>query len=216
MARLTSTITYGQGSPKEWAPGFENFVPAVAYHFCLTMPAKFSQPWVHSFGNPCALSKLICILAASSVWYSRYGPRARGQKRGSGRSVGRSIDRSIMSMGPLITGLLGAVNCSPRSAVPSPITDSPSSAIPSSKSSQGPLQSDYDGVGVRRARRGNGWNLAAKNYHSMRHRSINQAPTESRGASNREGGMTAPPTTEEDVGPGIGRRQAPCSRRRVK
>ena len=41
----------------------------------------------------------------------------------------------------------------------------------------------------------------------MRHRSINQAPTESRGASNREGGMTAPPTTEEDVGLGIAREE---------
>ena len=42
-----------QGLPKECFPSFVNFVTAVAYHFCLTLPRAFSQPGKHSFGNPC-------------------------------------------------------------------------------------------------------------------------------------------------------------------
>ena len=33
---------------ESWAPGLVNFIPALAYHFCLALPAKFSQPGVHS------------------------------------------------------------------------------------------------------------------------------------------------------------------------
>ena len=33
-----------QGYPKGWSPGLENIVPAFAYHFCLNLPATFSQP----------------------------------------------------------------------------------------------------------------------------------------------------------------------------
>ena len=118
------------------------------------------------------------------------GPGPGGKK---GALVGRSVDRSIDNEhgtahnGPVRSRKLLPSISRPIAHQPSPIHHH----RPSSKSSQGPLQSDYDGVGVRRERRGNGWNLAAKNYHSMRHRSINQAQTESRGASNREGGMTA-------------------------
>ena len=32
------------GAAKRRAPGLANFVPAVAYHFCLALPAAFSQP----------------------------------------------------------------------------------------------------------------------------------------------------------------------------
>ena len=32
------------GLAKRWVPGLVNFVPAVAYHFCLNLPAAFSQP----------------------------------------------------------------------------------------------------------------------------------------------------------------------------
>ena len=39
-----------QGLPKEWAPGFENFVPA--YHLFLNLPATFSQPWGPLFCRP--------------------------------------------------------------------------------------------------------------------------------------------------------------------
>ena len=33
-----------QGSARGWPPGLVNFIPAVAYHFCLALPAEFTQP----------------------------------------------------------------------------------------------------------------------------------------------------------------------------
>ena len=41
-----------RGHQKSHRPGLVNFVPAVAYHFCLILPATFSQPGNDSFGNP--------------------------------------------------------------------------------------------------------------------------------------------------------------------
>ena len=32
-----------QWAPKEWAPGFVNFLLAVAYHFILSLPAAFTK-----------------------------------------------------------------------------------------------------------------------------------------------------------------------------
>ena len=37
-------------------PGLENFVPAIAYHFCLKLPAAFSQPGNGLIEIPCARS----------------------------------------------------------------------------------------------------------------------------------------------------------------
>ena len=42
-----------QGSPRECLPGLVNFVTAVAYHFYLNLPRKFSQPGKHFFGDSC-------------------------------------------------------------------------------------------------------------------------------------------------------------------
>ena len=42
---------YAQGPPKEWSPGLVNIVPAVAYHLRNNLPAKISQPGVHSYGR---------------------------------------------------------------------------------------------------------------------------------------------------------------------
>ena len=42
-----------QGWAKKWAPGFENFAPPVAYHFCLNLPGKSSQPGGHFSAQPC-------------------------------------------------------------------------------------------------------------------------------------------------------------------
>ena len=42
-----------QGSAKGRAPGFMNFVGAVAYHFCLAFPAAFKQPGTHLLAEPC-------------------------------------------------------------------------------------------------------------------------------------------------------------------
>ena len=38
---------------KKRFPGCEDFVLAVAYHFCLALPEKFSQPGKHSLARPC-------------------------------------------------------------------------------------------------------------------------------------------------------------------
>ena len=40
------------GSAKRRAPGLVNFVAAVAYHFCLALPAAFTQPWDHFLAAP--------------------------------------------------------------------------------------------------------------------------------------------------------------------
>ena len=42
-----------QGSTKRPFPGVVNFVPAVAYHFCLNLPAAFSQPGNSLILEPC-------------------------------------------------------------------------------------------------------------------------------------------------------------------
>ena len=33
-----------------------NFVPAVAYHICLALPAAFTQPGIHLLAEPCSSS----------------------------------------------------------------------------------------------------------------------------------------------------------------
>ena len=47
--------TFGdiQGSANPRTPGLVNFVTAVAYHFCLNLPEKFSQPGARGLANPC-------------------------------------------------------------------------------------------------------------------------------------------------------------------
>ena len=42
-----------QGSIIRPFPGLVNFFPAVAYHFCLNLPAAFSQPWNSLIVEPC-------------------------------------------------------------------------------------------------------------------------------------------------------------------
>ena len=41
---------------RDWlktVPGLVNFVPAVAYHFCLALPAAFTQPGAQLLAEPC-------------------------------------------------------------------------------------------------------------------------------------------------------------------
>ena len=45
-----------KSSAKRWSPGLMNFVPAVVYHFCLALPAAFTQPGDHPLPDPCTLS----------------------------------------------------------------------------------------------------------------------------------------------------------------
>ena len=35
-------------------PGLVNLIPALAYHFCLALPAEFTQPGVHLLAHPCS------------------------------------------------------------------------------------------------------------------------------------------------------------------
>ena len=44
---------YVQGSTNRRAPGLVNFVLALAYHFCLNLPAAFSQPGARLLVEPC-------------------------------------------------------------------------------------------------------------------------------------------------------------------
>ena len=40
-------------SAKRWSPGLVNFVTDLAYHFCLALPAAFTQPGEHLLADPC-------------------------------------------------------------------------------------------------------------------------------------------------------------------
>ena len=42
-----------QGSAKRQSPGLVNVVPALAYHFCLALPAEFTQPGNHLLAELC-------------------------------------------------------------------------------------------------------------------------------------------------------------------
>ena len=42
-----------QGSAKRRAPDLVNFVPVVAHHFCLALPAAFTQPGAQLLAHPC-------------------------------------------------------------------------------------------------------------------------------------------------------------------
>ena len=48
-------VPYVQGSTNRRALGFVNFVLALAYHFCLNLPAAFSQPGARLLVEPCTL-----------------------------------------------------------------------------------------------------------------------------------------------------------------
>ena len=47
-----------QGEAKRRSPGLVNFVAAVAYHFCLALPAAFTQPGAHLLAEPCIIALL--------------------------------------------------------------------------------------------------------------------------------------------------------------
>ena len=42
-----------QGSAIRQSPGLVNFVTAIAYHFCIALPAAFTQPEDHLLAEPC-------------------------------------------------------------------------------------------------------------------------------------------------------------------
>ena len=53
LTRLSNVPTPLQGRAKKWSPGLVNFVTAVAYHFCLSLPAAFTRPGDHLLAEPC-------------------------------------------------------------------------------------------------------------------------------------------------------------------
>ena len=66
-----------QISAERRAPGLENFVPAVAYHFCLAFPAVFTQPGARLLAEPCRYiqgSREECLIWMSSLFLKRPGP----------------------------------------------------------------------------------------------------------------------------------------------
>ena len=50
-----------QGSTNMLAPGFMNFVLALAYHFWLNLPAAFTQPGAQLLVEPCTYDVLQCV-----------------------------------------------------------------------------------------------------------------------------------------------------------
>ena len=52
-------VSYVEGLTIRPFPGLENFVPAVAYHFCLNLPAAFSQPGNGLIAIPCTFSIVV-------------------------------------------------------------------------------------------------------------------------------------------------------------
>ena len=49
----TPVFSHVQGSAKRLRPGLVNFINAVAYHFCLSLPAAFTQPGRSLLADPC-------------------------------------------------------------------------------------------------------------------------------------------------------------------
>ena len=48
-----------------WALDLVNFVPAVAYHFCLNLPANFSQPGNGNLAHPCRQLDYHCCCSSN-------------------------------------------------------------------------------------------------------------------------------------------------------
>ena len=59
-----------QGSAKRRSPGWVNFVAAVTYHFCLALPAAFTQPGTQLLAEPC-MSARCCGENAASFAFVR-------------------------------------------------------------------------------------------------------------------------------------------------
>ena len=65
-----SGLSYGlshiyRGPAKLWSPGLMNFVSAVAYLFCLNLPAAFSQPGDQNFAGPCSRTHSFTVASAA-------------------------------------------------------------------------------------------------------------------------------------------------------
>ena len=59
---LSIRTSYVQGSTNRRALGLVNFVPALAYHFSLNLPAAFTQPRAHLLAEPCTFQILSVLI----------------------------------------------------------------------------------------------------------------------------------------------------------
>ena len=50
-------VSQGLRSAKIDASGLVNFVPAIAYHYCLDLPAAFTQPGTSTLADLCAAQR---------------------------------------------------------------------------------------------------------------------------------------------------------------
>ena len=79
-----------QGSAKRWAPALGNFVPAVAYFFCLVLREAFTQPGVHLLADLSALRP----------------PRARARASSGEEVFAQRLMHAHSTLPPLILPLL--------------------------------------------------------------------------------------------------------------
>ena len=65
-----------QGWAKCRAPSLVNLVPTVAYHFCLALPAAFTQPWARLLAEPCREGRPPPLTHSNKRKGDRVGPLA--------------------------------------------------------------------------------------------------------------------------------------------
>ena len=63
--RVREVLFILQRSAKVNAPGLVNFIPAVAYHICLNLPAAFTQPVDHLLAEPSICGRLQSLVHLS-------------------------------------------------------------------------------------------------------------------------------------------------------
>ena len=88
-----------QGPANLWSPGLVNFVPAVAYLFCLSLPAAFSQPRTKTFLGSVSFGIDICVIPyaficrrkTSLVRFNVILYRAGRWEDGSSRNMGTAL-----------------------------------------------------------------------------------------------------------------------------
>ena len=74
-----------QGSANPRTPGLVNFVTAVAYHFCLSLPRAFSQPGARGLADHCKGGCVDLMLWSSP----KFGHGGVGHK--TGKFCGRHV-----------------------------------------------------------------------------------------------------------------------------
>ena len=71
--------------------GLVKFVPAVAYHLCLNLPEKFSQPRTKNFSQLCTCDEVDAILVLPTVSYHCYSLHLSGNRAFNFRLCRRAV-----------------------------------------------------------------------------------------------------------------------------